>query len=117
MRTIIAGSRTITDPAIVRKAIRQSRFQITRVISGGCRGVDKLAEGWALENQVPVTVVKPDWDELGKAAGPVRNAEMADIADALIAIRAPGISKGTDSMIRIAQGRGLKVFVYHLPGQ
>ena len=44
MKTIIAGSRTVSDYQTIEQAIRQSGFTITEVISGGAKGVDALAE-------------------------------------------------------------------------
>lgn len=49
-----------------------------------------------------------DWDGKGKAAGYIRNAEMADYADALIAFW-DDESRGTGNMIALAQDKGLKV--------
>lgn len=111
MRTIIAGSRQIQDISFVMDAIRESGFQIDEVVSGGARGVDSLGEKWANRNSVPVRVFPADWNAHGKAAGPIRNTEMANYADALIAIW-DGESRGTSHMIRTAKSKGLKVFVH-----
>ena len=51
-----------------------------------------------------------DWERHGKAAGPIRNAEMADVSDALIAFW-DGQSCGTKSMIELAKRKGLQVAV------
>ncbi|MOA29428.1 hypothetical protein D3C78_1504400 [compost metagenome] len=53
----------------------------------------------------------PDWDGLGKKAGHVRNREMGDYADALVALW-DGTSKGTAGMVEYAKKKGLKVYVY-----
>jgi hypothetical protein len=55
----------------------------------------------------------PDWESFGKAAGPIRNEEMADNAEALLAIW-DGSSRGTISMIELARKKGLRVFVYNV---
>jgi hypothetical protein len=110
MQVIIAGSRTINDPELVEAAIDQSQFDISTVISGTAGGVDKLGELWALDNEVPILFFPADWREHGKRAGFVRNAEMADHADGLIAVW-DGQSKGTKMMIDIAWKRDLPVFV------
>ena len=54
-----------------------------------------------------------NWAELGKSAGYTRNAEMAEYAEALIAIHKGG-SKGTQHMINLARGKGLRIFVLAL---
>ena len=48
MKVIIAGSRDITDYSLVCRAISESKFDITEVISGTARGVDTLGEKWAV---------------------------------------------------------------------
>lgn len=109
MRTIIAGSRTITDYLVVANAIEESGFKITKVISGMAKGVDKLGEIWAHNNNVPVILCPADWEKHGKSAGYKRNIEMADLADALIVI-IENNSRGSSHMLAIAKDRGLEVF-------
>ena len=111
MKVIIAGSRKIEDQLTVATAIIESGFSITEIVSGGAKGVDSLAEQWAVNNDVQILVFKPEWGKYGRGAGPVRNAEMADYADALIAIW-DGKSKGTKDMINKAEKAGLKLFVF-----
>lgn len=111
MKVIIAGSRNETNYAVVKNAIELSEYRITKIISGGCRGVDKFGEQYAKENNIPCRVFKADWAKYGKAAGPKRNRAMVEEADALIAILYPG-SRGTRDMIRTALKQGLKVFVH-----
>lgn len=115
MRTIIAGSRYITDPAIVAAAIEESGFEITEVVSGACRGVDTLGEQWAKERGIPVKRFPAAWRRDGRAAGPIRNRLMATYADALVAIW-DGKSAGTRNMIETAQQRGLEVSVAYVHG-
>ena len=83
---------------------------ITEVVSGGARGVDQLGERWARDNGCQVKRFLPNWSRDGKAAGHIRNRQMGDYADALVAIW-DGKSRGTAGMIEYARGRGLKVFV------
>ena len=110
MKTIIAGSRGINDYSIVRQAILESRFEITEIVSGGAYGVDTLGERYARENNIPIKRFLPDWNKYGKKAGILRNQEMGDYADALIAIW-DGKSRGTKFMIDYAKKKGLRVFV------
>lgn len=105
MKVIIAGSRGVTNPAAVKKAIADSGFTITEVVSGGARGVDRLGEDWALANNIPVKQFIPEWDERGRKAGIIRNLSMAEYADALVAIwdgSSPGTRHMIDSMERLA---------------
>jgi hypothetical protein len=113
MRTIIAGSRGIQDDYIVAEAVKASKFEVTTVISGTARGVDKLGEHWAWVNKIPVEQYPANWDKFGISAGYRRNEQMARNADALIAIW-DGKSKGTLHMIESARKESLKVFIYNI---
>lgn len=110
MKTIIAGSRTITSLAIVEQAIRESGFDITEVVCGGAKGVDQLGADWAYLHKNRIKWFPADWDKHGRYAGPLRNRAMADYAEALIAVW-DGNSRGTKHMIDCATKKGLKVFV------
>jgi hypothetical protein len=110
MKVIIAGSRTITDFALVENAIKESGFEITEVVSGGCAGPDQLGERWAAINNIPVKVFPADWETYGKAAGPMRNERMAAYGEALI-VCWDGKSKGTANMVENALERYLQVYV------
>lgn len=110
MKTIIAGSRDITDYSLVMEAIQESEFEISEVVSGTAKGVDRLGELWATNHKIPVKHYPADWNKYGKSAGPIRNQEMANYADALIAVW-DGKSRGTKNMIDQAKEKGLKVYV------
>lgn len=114
MKTVVAGSRTILDYEIVAKAIKDSGFIITEVVSGGAVGPDSLGARWAWENKVPVKYFRPDWKQYGKQAGFLRNFEMAAYADAAIIIW-DGRSGGTQDMIRRAKGCQCKLFIATVP--
>jgi hypothetical protein len=116
MKTIIAGSRTCTDINHIMSAIADCGWIPTEIISGTARGVDQLGETWAIANNTPLKRFPADWTKHGKSAGYIRNVEMAENADALIAIW-DGVSRGTKHMIDIATQKGLKVFVYRFEMQ
>lgn len=112
MKTIVAGSRDITNIEFVRQAISRAPWVVSEVVSGAARGVDTLGEMVAKERGVAIKRFPADWDSLGRRAGPLRNIQMADYADALIAVW-DGVSRGTAHMIKEAEKRGLKVFVFN----
>lgn len=114
MRTIIAGSRSIRDYGVIERAIELSGFTISVVISGTARGVDVLGERWARENGIPIEQFRPDWDVYGAAAGPIRNKQMAERGEALIAVMEPGGTVGTLDMVKQAKKRNLPTFVYYI---
>jgi len=111
MKTIIAGSRDINDPAHVVEAVFQSGFDITEVVSGGAPGVDKLGEDFAQVANLPLKVFPANWDQFGNPAGPIRNRQMAEYADAAIIVW-DGYSSGSRDMLMVVRKNGLKVYVH-----
>jgi len=114
MKTIIAGSRDIKDSELaLADAISYCPFfdEISEIVSGNCRGIDKEGEYFAIKEGYKLTTFPANWGKYGKKAGYIRNAVMADYAEALIAVWDKK-SKGTKMMIDIAKKKGLKVFVY-----
>jgi hypothetical protein len=110
VKTIVAGSRDIVDIKPIRIAFKRCSWEITEVVSGTARGVDRMGEQVAEELGIPVKRFPADWDKFKKAAGHIRNAEMAKYADALIAIW-DGESPGTANMIAQMRKLGKRVFV------
>ena len=102
MKVIIAGGRHITDYDFLCKCIKDSGFDITEVVSGGAFGVDSMGEKWASENGVPIKEFPANWGAYGKAAGPMRNEEMAKYGEALILLW-DGHSKGSGNMFMNAK--------------
>lgn len=105
MKVVIAGSRTLDDkePYYLRQLEKMiERFEaehgsITCVISGTAKGPDRVGEKWAIENGVPIHRFSPNWKKFGNAAGPIRNQEMGQFADAAI-IMWDGKSNGAKHM-------------------
>lgn len=79
------------------------------VAGGGARGVDAAARAMAtIYRDVHYTEFPADWKKLGKAAGPLRNRQMAEYADALLLIW-DGQSPGSASMLDEARHAGLRI--------
>lgn len=110
MRTIIAGSRDFTDFRRLAGVMAGIPWPVTKVLSGAARGADAVGEQWAHINRIPLIRYPADWDTHGKSAGYLRNKQMAENADALVAFW-DGQSKGTDNMIKLARTKGLLVVV------
>lgn len=112
MRIIIAGSRSATETQ-VREAIDECGWAgfATAVVSGTAKGADSYGESWAMSKDLKVLRHPANWEKYGKAAGPVRNREMAQNAEGLIAVW-DGVSPGTASMIKAAKSKGLRIFVF-----
>ena len=110
MKVIVAGSRSVTDYALVIDAVISSGFEVTEIVSGCAKGVDAIGEKIAEINGIPVKRFPADWNKYGKRAGPLRNMEMGDYADALVAVRENN-SKGTTHMITYMQSLGKPVHI------
>lgn len=109
MKVIISGGRDyrLSSNDLSRLDALEPRIPITEVVSGGARGVDACGESWARARAIPVKRFTAHWDKQGKKAGPVRNAKMAEYADALVVF--PGGS-GTDDMVRKAVAAKLRIY-------
>lgn len=64
-----------------------------------------MGERYAKERGYAVSEHPADWDRYGKSAGYIRNKEMAEEADALMAFW-DGKSRGTMHMINLAKEKG-----------
>lgn len=113
MKTIIAGSRGFSDYQALCDVMNHLDWKPTTVISGCARGVDILGEQWAIENNIPVERYPADWKKYGRSAGPIRNRQMAENAEALVAFLSQK-SRGTRDMISQAQKHGLKIHVHQI---
>lgn len=84
------------------------KVEETQIVSGTCKGADKLGERIAYFGGYDVKQFPADWKTHGKKAGYIRNKEMADYGTHLVAIW-DGESKGTKLMIDLAKEKGLPV--------
>jgi hypothetical protein len=113
MRVTIIGSR-VDAPLehlveLVERAVELCAFEVTEVVSGDARGIDRAAAEWARQRRIPVLTM-PARFKYGVTAGLVRNECMLDISEALIAIW-DGKSKGTAHTIGVAKDREIDTFV------
>jgi hypothetical protein len=114
MKTIIAGSRNAKiSMGRLMEIIDLAGFPITEVVSGNSGNIDKLGEQWGRAMKLPVTQFNACWQAYGSSAGPRRNRQMAEYAEALIAIW-DGKSRGTLNMIKEATKRELSVYVMQI---
>ena len=82
---------------------------ISELVCGGAEGVDNEGAHWASHYKVPITYFRANWDLHGKAAGPIRNGEMARYADVLLLIW-DGKSKGSTSMKQQMEKLGKPIY-------
>ena len=102
MTILIGGSRDYNDynnfTVQMNNIISKLNTEDIIILSGHCLGVDALGEKYAVEKGYELKLFPADWTRYGRAAGPVRNRTMAEIADLVIAFW-DGKSKGTKYVI------------------
>lgn len=123
MKVIIAGSRDLSlrTEDIAKAVAAAGHDPHTMVcVTGGAPGIDQAGDKWARENNVDRVVLHANWGKHRRPgrknpAGPIRNGQMADYADALIAIYRKGkLTPGTRDMIKQARAKGLKVYEHEV---
>lgn len=125
---IVSGSRRIRDYEVVANAIERGCKDLNCgrpaiIIEGGQRsydnegrvigGADYFARLYADNNGIPCQTYEAKWGRLGLAAGPIRNREMAQDGDYLIAIPDQE-SKGTFDMLRAMDDAGKHYVSYQV---
>lgn len=112
MKTIVAGSRSMTDYRVLQDAIKQLPWIPTAIISGAARGVDRLGECYAEQKDIPLEQFPADWSRHGGRAGYLRNVQMAESAEACLVLW-DGHSRGAKMMMDIARRKGLPLVVWY----
>lgn len=107
MRIAVIGSRGIDESAyeILRQNIPSN---CTEIVSGGADGIDALAERYAHENKLKLTVFYPDYKAHGKNAPLMRNLQIIEYAQSIVAFW-DGKSKGTAHIVSECIRRNLPV--------
>ena len=105
----IVGSRTFTNYRLLSAEL-DNYNDIERIVSGGAKGADTLARRYAKEHDIPIREYLPNWAQYGKRAGYLRNRNIVDDCDELIAFW-DGSSKGTKNSIGLGFERGIPVRV------
>ncbi len=120
MKLIIAGSRTLrVKPELIVALCELFNINIncigSEIVCGGAGGIDASGEAfyrwYSLSPSSFLTFKKfpADWGLYGKAAGPIRNEQMAEYADALLLIW-DGASRGSASMKKEMEALGKPVY-------
>jgi uncharacterized protein related to proFAR isomerase len=83
MKYGIIGSRTFSDYDLLTYVL--DKHNISLIVSGGARGADSLGARYADERQIHKIIFSPDWDKYGKRAGFIRNKQIVNESDFIIA--------------------------------
>ena len=115
-RVIICGGRDFSNYDLLKERcdyyLQNKKECNIIIVCGKARGADTLGEQYANERGYAIEYYPADWDKFGKSAGFIRNKEMVDVADEVIAFW-DGASHGTKHTIDIANEKGINVKVVH----
>ena len=118
MKIAVVGSRNFKDKDLFIEEMINFEYQtysvdssIISYISGGARGVDTWAKEFADGCTRGIKVIKPDWNKHGKKAGFLRNIDIINEADFVMAFW-DGESKGTKHSIDLAIKAGKPINIY-----
>jgi len=108
MKLAVTGSRNFKNYKVMKKVLM--KYKIEEIVSGGAKGADTLAERFADEHKIKKVIFKPDYAKYGKKAPLMRNKEIVDYSDKVIAFW-DGKSRGTKYTIDYARKNRKKVNV------
>ena len=103
-RVLICGDRNWTETVMIRRIIDRMRFGDV-LIEGEARGADRISRDLARATGIEIDPYPADWKRYGRAAGPIRNAQMLKEGrpDIVVAFHADlERSKGTKHMVSVA---------------
>ena len=105
MKLAVIGSRSYVDYPAFRSTMN-TWFACggplpALVVSGGAKGTDSMSEQWAVEHSIPTQIFLPDWNRHGKCAGYLRNKDIVNASDVVVAFWS-GTSPGTRHSIGLA---------------
>lgn len=109
----VAGSRSYNDYAEFTYWLDSyvdhiGSANICFVSGAASNGADAMIIHWCKENNYTCFEYPADWDEFGKSAGMIRNAEMRSVITHLLAFW-DGASKGTEEMINESMKMDIEV--------
>lgn len=106
----VVGSRDFDDFPRLTRVLDGIKALEFRLVSGGARGADRLAEDYARMRGIDIIVLPAEWEKHGLSAGKRRNQLIVNVADAMIAFW-DGRSKGTKDVMLRARIKGIPVHV------
>lgn len=110
MKLAVIGGRDFVDYDHLKRVMQKIRTPIDLIVSGGAKGADSLAERYAQEFGIETKIFPADWDTYGKRAGFMRNQDIVNTADSILAFW-DGQSKGTRSSIELAEKQGKTIHI------
>ena len=111
MKVAVIGSRSFNNFELLESKLKQ--LSINQIISGGAKGADTLAALYAQKNEIPTTIIPPNYKKFGRGAPIIRNKEIVSLCDTVVAFW-DGTSKGTSFTIEYAQKENKPTIIYRI---
>lgn len=102
MNYAIIGSRSFQNYEMLKIVCNRLVRETDTIVSGAASGADILGKQYAIERKLNYIEFPADWNKYGKRAGFIRNQQIVDESDFVIAFW-DGISKGTQHSIDLAK--------------
>lgn len=105
MKLAVVGTRTFERAELVSAYLDRCRREQPDlvIVSGGARGADRLAAEYARRHHLDLVLFHADWQAHGRRAGALRNKQIVDAAEALVAFwdeRSPGTKISLEMAVR-----------------
>lgn len=107
MRILVCGGLDFTDQAVLEARLGGIPG-VAAIIEGGALGADRLAREFGQQRGITVETFPADWDKHGRAASPIRNAQMLAVGLPDLVVAFPG-GRGTPNMVSQAHAAGVRV--------
>jgi len=104
MKILVCGDRKWSNVFSIKRELQKFLGDVV-IIHGAAKGADSIAGDVAKSLGFKIEAYPAKWNELGRAAGPIRNMEMLQTGPDLVLAFHPdlGRSKGTANMVSIAR--------------
>jgi predicted Rossmann fold nucleotide-binding protein DprA/Smf involved in DNA uptake len=89
-RIAVVGSREFGNYGQVCEVLDSILYRGDSIVSGGAVGVDSMAQRYAKERGFTIVIIYPDYAHYGRGAAFVRNKEIVENSDRVLAFYAKG---------------------------
>lgn len=98
------------DYDLLETGMSKTFWHFEEIVCGMAKGADTWGRKYAEKWKIPVKEFPADWEKYGKAAGSIRNKQMADYADAALVFIWDN-SRGSKNMIETMKKLNKPVYV------
>ena len=111
-KVAVVGGRDYKDKAYLYFVLDKynEKYGISHIVSGGAKGADYFGELYAKDNCIPYTIYPANWDKHGRGAGFIRNSQIVNDCDVVIAFPTEN-SVGTYDTVEKAKKAGKATYV------